>query len=87
MHTRPPQVDGLQGRVPVHLSEVPLSLRMAAADAINKKMGLTTFAALEISCGAAEPVQDPVLWVSAEKARMVLEQGKFPPGPFPVFET
>lgn len=87
MRSRPPQVDGIQQRVPVHLSQVPASLRMAAADAINKKHGLTTWAALEISMGAAEPVQDPVLWVSAEKAHLVLEEGKFPPGPFPVFEV
>jgi len=87
MATRPPQVDGLQGKVPVHLSEVPMSLRMQAADTITKKLGLTTFAALEISMAAAAPVQDPVLYVSPEKARIVLEEGKFPIGSFPMFET
>jgi hypothetical protein len=80
-------VDGSQEKVPVRLSQVEQSLRLQAADIITKKCGLTTFAALELSMAAAEPLQDPVLYVSPEKARIVLEEGKFPTGPFPGFEV
>lgn len=85
MATRSPQVEA-DGMVSVRLSQVPQSLRMAAADVLVKKEGLTTFKALELCMAAAEPLQDPVLLVSAEKAHLVIDLGKFPIGPFPVFE-
>lgn len=86
MSIRPPEgADGL-ARVPVRLSQVPEKLRMAAAEMLTKKMDLTSWDALEISMAAAAPAHDPLLYVSPEKASLVLEQGRFPAGPFPTFE-
>lgn len=84
MVTRPPlEADGV---VTVHLSQVPQKLRMEAASVLIKKLGLDTYAAIELSMAAAAPVEDPSLEVSVEKAAIVLERGKFPVGAFPVFE-
>ena len=85
MTTRSPQVEA-DGMVTVRLSQVSKSLRLQAAETLTRKAGLTTFAALELSMAAAAPVQDPCITVSEEKARLVLEQGRFPIGPWPVFE-
>lgn len=71
--------------VTVFLSQVPQKLRLQAADQITRQSGLTTFAAIDLSMAAAAPAQDPSITVSAEKARLVLEQGRFPIGPWPVF--
>lgn len=87
MATRSPQVEADEvAMVTVKLSQVPQSLRLQAADMLVKKAGLTTFAALELAMAAAEPLQDPELIVPIAKAQIVIEQGKFPNGPFPVFE-
>jgi hypothetical protein len=71
--------------VTVRLSEVPQKLRLEAASVLIKKMGLETYAAIELSMAAAAPVEDPSIEVSAEKAARVLA-GKFPVGAFPVFD-
>lgn len=71
--------------VSVRLSEVPQELRLRAADMLIQKSGLTTYAALELSMAAAQPLQDPVLLVPAEKAHLVLVDHRFPAGQFPVF--
>lgn len=87
MATRSPQVEADEvAMVTVRLSQVPKDMRLKAADILTKKAGLTTFAALELSMAAAEPLQDPVLEVPADKAHLVLIERKFPTGSFPVFE-
>lgn len=84
MATRPPyEADEV---VSVRLSQVPTQLRLQAADILIRKAGLTTFAAIEMTLAAAEPREDPELLVPADKAAIVLEKGRFPVGPFPVFE-
>lgn len=72
--------------VTVRLSQVPEELRRQAADLLIKKMGLTSFVAIGLTLAAADPRQDPEITVSLEKAVMVLEKGRFPKGPLPVFE-
>jgi hypothetical protein len=84
MSTRSPQVEAGEVVV-VHLSQVSQELRLQAADVLIRKAGLDTFAAIELSMAAAAPVEDPYLVVPAAKARIVLEEGRFPVGPFPVF--
>jgi hypothetical protein len=84
MTTRLPQVEADE-MVTVRLSQVPQSLRLQAADILVKKEGLTTFAALDMCMAAALPLEDPELLVPADKARLVIEEGRFPVGPFPVF--
>lgn len=87
MTTRSPQVEADEVEmITVRLSQVPQSLRLQAADILTKKAGLTTFLALELSLAAALPIEDPELLVPADKARRVLVEGRFPVGPFPVFE-
>ena len=71
--------------VTVRLSQVSQKLRLQAADVLIRKAGLNTYAALQLSMAAAAPVEDPALTVPAAKARIVLEEGRFPVGPFPVF--
>lgn len=85
MSSRPPQVDETE-LVSVHLSQVSQELRLQAADVLIKKAGLDTFAAIELSMAAAAPAEDPELLVPAWKVQLVLEKGRFPKGPFPVFE-
>ncbi len=87
MATRSPQVEADEvAMVTVRLSQVPQALRLQAADILVKKAGLTTFAALELCMAASDPIQDPELTVPITKAMLVIEKGKFPIGPFPVFE-
>ena len=84
MSTRSPQVEADEVVVG-HLSQVSQELRLQAADVLIRKAGLDTFAAIELSMAAAAPAEDPSLLVPASKARIVLEEGRFPVGPFPVF--
>lgn len=86
MATRSPQVEADEvAMVTVRLSQVSQELRLQAADVLIRKEGLDTFAAIELSMAAAAPLEDPELLVPAEKARLVLVEGRFPVGPFPVF--
>ena len=86
MATRPPQVEADEvAMVTVRLSQVPLELRAQAAQVLIRKEGLNMIAALLMAAAAESPIEDPSLEVPADKAHLVLEEGRFPAGPFPVF--
>lgn len=70
MATRPAERTGRL--VLVHLSEVPETRRVAAADRMIKKDGLVGTAAIQIKMAAVMPMQDPAIWVDETVARRVL---------------
>lgn len=76
----------LTGRtVVVRLSEVPVDLRKQAAEKAAVHWGLTGVAFLELMIAAEHPRNDVELEVDEAKAARI-RAGRFPPGPFPVFE-
>lgn len=64
----------------VDLRDVPLDLRLTAADKLAHKHGIVGVEYLELVLAAHRP-RETTLTVDAAKAEYV-RRGKFPPGPF-----
>lgn len=71
MPTRSPDI-GANGWVLVRLSQVPIPVRMAAAEKLIRKDGLRELDATEIRLAAFAPVQDPEMLVDADEYKAVL---------------
>lgn len=72
--------------VRVHLEDVPVDLRMQAAEALALKQGIIGLEFAELLIAAECPNSDAVIYVPAWKATRVLVEGRLPPGPIPEFD-
>ncbi len=77
--------EGRTGKVLVRLADIDVDLRMKVADHLIRTGRLRGVQAMLLSMAADQPVQNPMLRVSAEKANRVLRDGKLPIGAFPKF--